>query len=239
MNRIAGFVMLTRPVNVVICAVSVVCGGIVASGRPGDVVGNEIAAVCSGDLSETFARILAAALSASCILAAGNAFNDVRDVPADRINAPRRPVASGLVSPGGATLFAALLACPGLLLAILLGFSGILVAAAAAILLAAYDIRLKGVPLAGNAAVAVLGGLAFIYGGIAGGGVWRALAPAAFATLFHLGRELIKDMADFDGDKSVGINSTAVAWGMKTTGILAAAALAMLAAATIPPSPGA
>lgn len=234
MNKLKGFIQLTRPVNTIICALSVFCGGIIG-GKPLDYVNEFVAGIRYGEIPLWTARVCFAALSASFILAAGNAFNDVRDLSCDRINAPKRPIPSGTVSTYSATIFAVILASAGIALSIPLGLPGITIALFAVVMLAAYDMKLKSVPLLGNTVVACLGGLAFIYGGIAGGSGLRSLLLAVFATLLHLGRELIKDSCDIQGDSSAGIKTAATKWGAFFTCRLAALVLVILGAATAIP----
>ncbi len=233
-TSIRAFVRLARPLNAAICMAGVLCGALVA-GRPLDIAGQWLRTLLAGEVSPVMARVVAAALSASLILGAGNAFNDVRDLEADRINAPHRPVASGSVSRSAALLFAAIAAFTGVLFSLFLGPPGVAAAVLAAVLLALYDTHLKGVPLAGNVAVAFLGGLAVAYGGIAAGETGRAMLPAAYAVLLHLGRELVKDIEDTEGDAAAGITSTAVGWGPRRTGIVAAWVFIILAPALAAP----
>ena len=209
MTMIKGFIRLMRPVNAVICGLSVICGGIVG-GKPLE----GVAALYSNTLSPEIIRIISAAVSASLILSAGNVYNDVCDRTTDSINMPERPLPSGIIEPGTAALFAVFLAIAGLVCAIPLGGAGFSVAVSATALLWLYDTKLKGVPLAGNAVVAFLGGLAFVYGGIAGHAVTRSLLPAVFAVLLHFGREVIKDAADVQGDRSAGIATVATVRGI-------------------------
>ncbi|MFC1694140.1 geranylgeranylglycerol-phosphate geranylgeranyltransferase [Candidatus Latescibacterota bacterium] len=233
-NKIKGFIQLIRPVNTLICGLSVLCGGIIRE-KPLDHLYELITCLTTNEIPSWSLRILSAALSASLILAAGNAFNDVRDVSCDRINAPYRPLPSGTVTPQEATVFALLLTLMGIILSMPLGQPGIAVAFTAVILLFVYNMRLKGVPLLGNAVVACLGGLAFLYGGIAGNAVQRALIPAAFAVLYHLGRELIKDAQDMNGDCSAGIRTAATVWGTSMACRLSSIIFIILAAATVIP----
>ena len=235
MIKLKGFIQLTRPVNTIICALSVFCGGIIG-GKPLDYVNEFVADIIYGEIPLWTARVCFAALSASFILAAGNAFNDVCDLSCDRINAPKRPIPSGTVSTYAATVFAVILASAGIALSIPLGLPGITIALFAVVMLTAYDMKLKSVPLLGNTVVACLGGLAFIYGGIAGGSGLRSLLLAFFATLLHLGRELIKDSCDIQGDSIAGIRTAATKWGAFFTCRLAALVLVILAAATALPS---
>jgi len=233
-------ILVTRPVNALICGLSVFCGGILR-GRPLEEAVKLIESFSGNGSSLWFhgesyqSALLYAVLSAALILAAGNAFNDVCDRDCDRINAPHRPIPSGMVTSVGAVIIAAVLAVLGLVLAVPIGIAGFATAASAVVLLAAYDLKLKRMPLAGNVAVALLGGLAFVYGGIAGRSVSRALVPAVFAVLFHFGRELIKDAADVRGDRVSGIRTAATVWGTDTTCRIAAAALMVLAVLTVSP----
>ncbi len=219
MRAFAGFMRLTRPLNMVICAVSTTVGALLA-GPP--------LAIAADPPSGWGMRTLAAALSSALILAAGNTFNDVRDLETDRINAPGRPLPAGDVSPRAATVLSAVLALGGCISAVLLGPAGVTVAVSAVALLACYDMFLKRVPFAGNLAVALLGGLAVVYGGIAGHAVPRALIPAAFAVLLHLAREIVKDAADEPGDRAAGIKTVATVSGIRTAGTLAKTLLLLL-----------
>ena len=64
--------------------------------------------------------LLLAALSASLIMAGGNALNDLCDIEADRINKPGRPLPSGRLPVWAARLQAVVLAALGLALSLLL-----------------------------------------------------------------------------------------------------------------------
>ncbi len=236
MNTTRGFYRIIRPGNVLVCGLSVFAGGIIG-GKPLDrTVGAALALLSGEGLPSWFVRVMFAAVSASLVLAAGNVFNDVRDLRSDRVNTPGRPLPSGIITPRAATVYAVGLALAGILLALPLGLPGILVAASAVALLVLYDMRLKGVPLAGNILVALLGGLAFIYGGIAGEAVLPAFIPALFATLFHLGREIIKDAADLRGDSHSGVRTLATERGVRPTVYLASGVLLTLCAAAALPA---
>ena len=234
-GTVGGYIRLARPANMLICGFSVVCGGIIG-GKPLDLLTEFIACIGSGSLPVWAVRTLWAALSASLILAAGNTFNDICDITTDSINAPDRPLPSGKVSAGGASFFTGLLTVTGLASSLPLGKAGVAVALGAVFLLAAYDAWLKAVPFAGNVSVAILGGLAFVYGGIAGGCIYRALIPAVFATLFHLGREVIKDAADTRGDREAGIRTIATVHGEQVACRIGALVLTALAVIVVAPS---
>jgi len=235
MDALKGFIALTRPFNMLICGLSVICGAIIGD-KPATLFIELLTSTGRGSTPEWAFRTGAAALSASFILAAGNVLNDVYDVSTDSINAPKRPIPSGIVTVGQARCFFGILAVAGFICAVPLHIPGIAVALTAFALLVFYDIKLKGVPLAGNIVVAGLGGLAFIYGGIAGNCVREALIPASFAMLFHLGREILKDAADIRGDRSAGIKTTATVWGVATSCRLVSFVLILLALVVALPS---
>jgi geranylgeranylglycerol-phosphate geranylgeranyltransferase len=98
-----------------------------------------------------------------------------------------------------------------------------------------YNLKLKGVPFAGNLAVAFLGGLAFVYGGIAGGEPMRALVPGLFAMLFHMAREIIKDAADVRGDSIAGLRTIATVRGVQAASWCASLIFLILGAAVAIP----
>lgn len=127
MNRLAGWLRLVRPLNVVLAGFAVGVG----------------ASVPGGGIS--FVPALGwAALAAALITAGGNALNDVVDAGVDRVNKPERPVASGRISPGAATLAAAVLLAAGVAAALPLPGICLQIAGLAAVLAALYDVWGKG-----------------------------------------------------------------------------------------------
>ena len=70
-----------------------------------------------------------------------------------------------------------------------------------------YSLRLKGTPLLGNITVAVILGLTFIFCGLAFNKLGPMVIPAILAFGLTLVRELIKDIADVEGDNSAGLKT--------------------------------
>ncbi len=152
-------------------------------------------------------------LSMFLLVAAGNADNDALDAETDRVNRPGRPVVAGAISRGAARAAAFALYAFGILAAWLGTPVHGALAAGMALLLLAYNRRLKGAPLAGNLVVALLCALA----------VWfvefpmipRGTLPAAlFAFLATFARELVKDAEDAAGDRAAGLRTLAVVSGL-------------------------
>ena len=107
-----------------------------------------------------------------------------------------------------------------------------LVALLVSLLLVIYSIFLKNSLLWGNILVAFIGAIAFPYGALAVGDLGRAWIPALFALLFHIGREIVKDIEDVDGDRIRGEHTLPLRWGRVQAGVLAGIVYLLLLAFT-------
>ena len=188
---------LTRPINALIGFASV-C----------------VAAFVAGSIHPLW-KVGWAAASTMCILSGGNVVNDLYDIETDRINQPTRPLVTGAVSSRTAWATAVLLFGIGIASAWQLGPAMFAVASLAAGLLVLYSAKLKRTLLWGNLTVSFLGGLVFLYGGMAVGKTRSAVIPAILAFLFHLGREILKDAQDRIGDRAAQADTLAVRFGEK------------------------
>lgn len=193
-RRLIALFEIPRPLNCAITFFSVLLGGWL------------------GPLQIT-APLLLAALSAALITGGGNVLNDLCGISEDRINKPQRPLPSGRISQISATILTLLLLFGGLFIGFHLSNSVFLIALTAAIVLVLYNFWLKRIPILGNFSVSFLGGLAFLYGGLASQNYHSALWPAAFALFFHLGREILKDLEDISGDKVLSGSTIPLSWG--------------------------
>ncbi len=203
MAQLSAFVLLPRPLNGLITALSVGIGALTADQAP------------------AWSAILLAALSAALINGAGNAFNDLMDIDVDRINRPLRPLPAGRLSPNAARIESLLLSLAGCVLAFWLSLWHGLISLVVVVLLAIYSISLKHSLLWGNVLVAFVGAIAFPYGALAAGYIGRSWIPALFAFLFHLGREVVKDIEDVAGDQLRGARTLPLWWGRPQAGVLA------------------
>ena len=70
------------------------------------------------------------------------------------------------------------------------------------VLLHIYSWRLKRMYLAGNVLVSAVAGSGFLLGAYAGGNVMAGAIPAAFTFFFVMGREIVKDTDDIEGDRA-------------------------------------
>ena len=159
--------------------------------------------------------IALAALSTACVTAAGNVLNDVLDVTTDRTNHPDRPLVRGEFTIDGARRLAVALFVVGGLLIVPVVTTHPLLAAIFLVAvgsLVVYELRWKAQGLEGNALVALLTGLVFLYGGTAAGAPVTVLPFVGMAFLATLAREIIKDVEDMAGD--VGRRTLPMARGM-------------------------
>lgn len=145
-------------------------------------------------------RIVFASVSAALIAGFGNSLNDIFDINTDRINKPFRPLASGYLEVREAVITAMAMGIVGLALSLFVHKFAILVALLAILLLTAYTPVFKRLLFVGNTLIAFVAALAFIYGGMAAGNPFGAAILVIFAFLFHLGREIVKDIEDRDAD---------------------------------------
>ncbi len=196
MRQVIGYLRLSRPQNDAIAALSVLVG----AGVAGPV--------------ESWWKVLAACLSAFFISAGGNSVNDVFDVDIDRVNKPYRPLVREDISVRSAVWFSLILFCLGVALSLWIKLTSVLLALAVVTLLVIYSAALKKRLLWGNLAVALLSASAFVYGGIIGRNFAICLIPAGFAFLFHLGREVLKDIEDMKGDSTRGASTLPIRVGV-------------------------
>lgn len=217
MHRIKAYFLLTRPVNVVIGGLSIFMGAFIA-----------------GSI-QPMRNVLLAMASGALMAAAANAINDYFDINIDRINKPHRPLAAGHLSPREGYIFAMLLFVLGILAGSLISWRALVIATVAFLILYGYSARLKRTMLWGNLSVSFMTALAFIYGGVAVNRFYMSLIPAGFAFLFHLGREIIKDVEDKKGDIAENARTLPLVHGNRTAFIVVTAIFIVLIIATIMP----
>ena len=168
-------------------------------------------------------ELVFAALSGMALGAAGNTWNDIRDVGADRVNRPgTRPLAAGTVSRGLADLMLFTGTLLGLVFAGLVGGWQILAALAALLVMLIYSPLLKPKPLLGNLAVALVAGSPPFYGALALGRPAAGLVPWILAAWLDLVREIVKDVEDETGDRAIGRRTLPIAVGRRPAMVVAA-----------------
>jgi geranylgeranylglycerol-phosphate geranylgeranyltransferase len=174
-----------------------------------------LAVVLGGYVAGTgeWGKIALAALATLFVSASSNAWNDYRDIEIDRINQPQRPLPSGMVSPRAALIFSVVLAALSILLAALINPLALAIAVASNILLYVYSVWLKSTVLLGNATVAFISAMSPVFGGVAAGNPRPSLWLGAIIFAGILGREVLKTLADYEGDKAHRVRTIATSIG--------------------------
>ena len=152
--------------------------------------------------------------------------NDAYDVEVDKVNRPERPIPSGEVSLGSAYRFAMVLLLAGLACSALsLNLGALAIAAVYALLSWIYNAAAKRTGLPGNLIVASSLAIPFIYGGVVSDGSFAGsllLMMALTAFFSGVGREVVKAMADVEGDAKRGIRSVARSRGQRAAAAVGA-----------------
>ena len=214
-QTIKGLYKLSRPLSTLTGVLAVALGGYVAG---------------TGE----WGRIAIAAVATLFVSAAANAWNDYRDIDIDRINQPQRPLPSGMVSLRAALIFSVTLAVLSMVLAAFLGPLALAIAVASNLLLYVYSVWLKSTVLLGNATVALISAMSPVFGGVAAGNVRPSLWLGAIIFVGILGREVLKTLADYEGDRAHHVRTIATAIGPRAARtvffcLLGATAIVMLA----------
>jgi geranylgeranylglycerol-phosphate geranylgeranyltransferase len=191
-------------------------------GRPLTTLSGVLAVILGGYVAGTGAwdNILLAGLATMLISAAANAWNDYLDVEIDRVNKPERPLPAGKVSLRAARWFSFILAGLSLLVASFINWPAFLIALLSNVILYVYSLRLKSTVLLGNATVATVSALSAIFGGVAAGNVVPTLWLALIIFLGIMGREVLKTMADYEGDLSQRCRTVATVWGRRKARVI-------------------
>ncbi len=210
MGQLKGLYKLSRPVSSFSGLLAVVLGGYVAQTGAWD-------------------KIALASLATFLISAAANAWNDYLDVEIDRVNQPKRPLPSGMVSLETARTFSIWVSVLSLVVAYFINMPAFLIAVFFVVVLYIYSWKLKSTVLLGNATVAISAGSSAIFGGVAAGNVQPSLILAMIIGTAVMGREVLKTLADYDGDLLQHCKTVATVWGKRRARIV----FYILAAATV------
>lgn len=154
-------------------------------------------------------------LSVFCIAATALILNDYFDVETDRINAPTRPLPSGLVTAREALVFSVVIALAGFIAGWLISADAFFTVCLVWLIGFLYNWKFKKTGLLGNLFVGFSVGMTFIFGGIVVGrpfneAVWYF---AVTTMLVDLAEEIAADSLDVEGDRMTGSRSLAVLFG--------------------------
>src|SRR6266542_6558459 len=143
--------------------------------------------------------------------------NDYFDLEVDKVNAPDRPLPSGLITRWEAILLTALATLVGLAASLALGFPSFILCTIFWLIGFLYNWKFKEAGLSGNLMVSSSVGITFILGGIAVGEPWNKIVWcfALIAFFVDLGEEIAGDAMDMAGDQKRNSKSIAIRHGRK------------------------
>ncbi len=144
-------------------------------------------------------------------------FNDYIDYKVDIINSPHKPIPAGKISREAALLYAILLALVSSLLSFIISYISFFIVISGLLISFLYNTYLKKKGLIGNIMVAYSTSLPFIYGAsiLYFSNFIPILILIMLALLSNISREIIKGIADIEGDKALGILTVANVHGKK------------------------
>jgi geranylgeranylglycerol-phosphate geranylgeranyltransferase len=143
--------------------------------------------------------------------------NDYYDLDIDRINRRTdRPLVRGDISPKTALTLFYFLFPLGLICAFFVNMTCFIIALITAFISVLYDIKMKKIKLIGNFYIAYIMAIPFVFGGatVLGNNAFSLgiINPviyiiALIAFLTGVGREIMKDVMDYEGDQKKGVKS--------------------------------
>ena len=200
MNNNLAYFNIIRPLNVVVGSLTILVSSLITK--------------YNGSMN----NVIFATLVVAFYTVGANTLNDYLDYKIDKINRPDRPITSGRILRKHALIVSILAFIIGTIIALQLNTNSQLVSIGISLpLIISYNIKLKKLPLIGNIVVAIVLALSFIYAGLAFSNLSPLILPAVLAFGLTLIRELVKDMADIIGDKSVGLKTFPIFFGENKT----------------------
>ena len=159
------------------------------------------------------------------------ALNDYYDLDIDKKNKRYdRPLVRGDLSPKAALYLFMIFFPLGIILSYLINLTCFIIALITAIFALVYDAYLKKIKLLGNFFIAYVMAIPFVFGGasiLKENTFTINISPAIFivaliAFLSGAGREIMKDVMDFEGDKAQGVKSFPKYIGIHKSNLLSA-----------------
>lgn len=206
MEAVKGSIELMRLLNGFMVAVAVIVGAL-ASGLPTGLPYHPL-----------FTTI--ALLSAFLTATSGYIINDWKDVEIDKINCPERAIPSGKVSRNTALILAIAFMVAGDVIIWFTNLECILIIMIGSVLIASYSLWFKKMGFIGNVTVGLLTGFCLLVGGASVGRIDLAVFPALLAFSLNVGREIMKGIDDYEGDKAEGAKTLAVLWGRERAAVM-------------------
>ena len=211
MNLLLASIKLLRPVNVLLGGATVI-----------------ICAIMIDGLSKAN-LIIKGVIIVMAFTGAANALNDYLDLDIDKINKKKRPLVAGHLTPKFALNLSIVLNVLGIVIASATSKPAMIISVGIALpLIIAYNCWLKGTILFGNLAVSLIIAITFLFSGSLFNELEKMVLPALLAFCFTFVREFIKDMADEQGDREMGLNTLPVKLGLLTSAKIAISMIIVL-----------
>jgi geranylgeranylglycerol-phosphate geranylgeranyltransferase len=189
MRNIYALLTLGRPLTSFLIALAIFTGSLVGAGSQ----------VIQYPLQVLIGAILGFIFGIAC-----NSMNDYFDQNVDKINHPERPIPSGKISSQVALNFSIIIfgvaLGVALFLSIFVGFETLFLVLVALILQVAYEAKIKRKKYLGNIVIGFQTVLAFTFGGVIVKKVTPTILMAIAGFLSIVGREIVKDVEDIEGD---------------------------------------
>ncbi len=198
MKKMKALILIVRPELPIAAGICVVVGQVIAQGKfP------PIATIALGFALGFF-------LSSSAMV-----FNDIFDLEVDRVNAPQRPLPSGMLTIPEAIVWGVCLGVVGLILAATITPIAFMLSLVLWVLGFLYNWRLKAAGLWGNLIVCINVAMTIIIGGVSVGGAASPMVWifGAIVFFFDLAEEIAGDAMDIVGDLERGSKSIAILYG--------------------------
>lgn len=186
-GSLRGYLGLFRLGNCVMGAFGALLAAIVAGGTDG--------------LEEYPVEILLSMGIVVLFTGAGNSLNDYYDRDVDKVAHPDRPIPKGLVRPKDALALSVVMFAATVIMSVFVNLWSFSIVVTSIVIMVGYESLLKAEGLAGNLAISWLTGALFLFGGVAVDRMELAWILAALAFLATLGREIVKDIQDIEGDR--------------------------------------
>jgi geranylgeranylglycerol-phosphate geranylgeranyltransferase len=182
-------------------------------------------------------EILLGFLSVFFVSATSLILNDYFDIESDKINAPERPLPSGLVTERDVVLLSIVVTILGFITGYLISLQALFVVIFVWAVGFLYNWRFKKAGFIGNLMVCFSVGMTFIFGGIAVNKPFEIIVWffAIWVMLIDLGEEIAADAMDVEGDRLEGSRSLALILGLENAlKISAATFFLVIVASSVP-----
>jgi len=146
-------------------------------------------------------KLIIAMIAVFFITSGSMGLNDYFDRDIDKKAHPDRPIPSGKITPMQGLTFSIILFSVSLILSVFINTLCLIIAVITIDLLILYETILKNQVIVGNMVVAFIIAISFIYGGASVGRHEMSLDFTVLAFFLMLGREILMDVTDMEGDK--------------------------------------